>query len=345
VDEQTAAAPRPLATQAECVGPENGVVDAQITDLIARAGRIVVITHISPDGDAIGSLLGLGWALRSLNKQAVLACADPVPPPFYFLPGRQQITREPAGEFDLAIGLDASDAQRLGAPWQRVTQSQAPTIVIDHHVTNLRFGTVNWVDTRAAATAEMIFALVNALGAPLDRNVAECLLCGIVTDTLGFRTSNTTPRSLAIATRLMEAGADLTLITEQTLNRRPLAVLRLWGMALARMQTRGPILWSAVTQKMRAETGVNENGDGGLVNALVSANEAAVAALFVEKDDNQIEVGLRAKPGYDVSQVALALGGGGHPQAAGCTLSGPLEIVQERVLVALEEALARQSGA
>jgi phosphoesterase RecJ-like protein len=142
----------------------------------------------------------------------------------------------------------------------------------------------------------------------------------------------------------MEAGADLNRITEQTLNRKPLAVLRLWGMALTRMQVRNQIVWSTVTQKMREETGVNENGDGGLVNALISASEANVAAVFTEREENQIEVGLRAKPGFDVSQVALAMGGGGHPQAAGCTIGGPLEAAQERVLVVLEESLARQAG-
>jgi phosphoesterase RecJ-like protein len=185
---------------------------------------------------------------------------------------------------------------------------------------------------------------VQALDVPMNVDIAQCLLCGVVTDTRGFRTSNTTPRSLAIATRLMEAGADLNLVTEQALNRKPLAVLRLWGMALPRMQMRGRILWSTVTRQMREETGVNDNGDGGLVNVLVSANEADVAVVFTEREDNRVEVGMRAKPGFDVSQVALSLGGGGHPQAAGCVIKGSLEEVQELVLSALEESLRRQGG-
>ncbi len=319
-------------------------MDSRILALIEKADRILVITHISPDGDAIGSLLGLGWALRALGKRPTLVCADPVPQPFYFLPGHQDIVREAKDSFDLVIGLDASDPQRLGPPWQRVQEMDVPTIVIDHHVTNLYFGSVNWVDTTAAATAEMIYELIEELGAPLDLKTAQCLLCGVVTDTRGFRTSNTTPRSLAIATRLMEAGADLNLVTDQALNRKPLAVLRLWGMALPRMQLRGRILWSVVTRKMREETGVNDNGDGGLVNVLVSANEADIAVVFTERENNKIEVGMRAKPGFDVSQVALALGGGGHPQAAGCVIQAPLEEAQERVLAALEESLKHQGG-
>lgn len=320
------------------------IMDPRIPSLIEKAERALIVTHISPDGDAIGSLLGLGWALRALGKHSVLACADPVPQPFHFLPGHQEIVREPEGTFDLVIGLDASDPQRLGSPWQQAEGLDAPKIVIDHHVTNLHFGDINWVDTTAAATAEMIYELVQALDVPMNVDIAQCLLCGVVTDTRGFRTSNTTPRSLAIATRLMEAGADLNLVTEQALNRKPLAVLRLWGMALPRMQMRGRILWSTVTRQMREETGVNDNGDGGLVNVLVSANEADVAVVFTEREDNRVEVGMRAKPGFDVSQVALSLGGGGHPQAAGCVIKGSLEEVQELVLSALEESLRRQGG-
>ncbi len=314
-------------------------MDARIPALIEQAEDILVITHVSPDGDAIGSLLGLGWALRALGKDPVLACPDPVPPPFFFLPGHRDIVRTPTGPFDLVIGLDASDPQRLGDPWQRFSQGQTPTIVIDHHVTNLYFGGVNWVDTTAASTAEMIFALVKAMDLPLEMNLAQCLLCGIVTDTRGFRTSNTTPHTLAIATQLMEAGADLNLVTEQALNRKPIAVLRLWGMALPRLQMRGRILWTTITRKMREESGTDDNGDGGLVNELIAANEADIAVVFTERDGNQVEVGLRAKPGFNVSQVALALGGGGHPQAAGCTINGTLEEAQERVLAALEDSL------
>ena len=318
------------------------MIDPRIPNMIQKAQRILVVTHISPDGDAIGSLLGLGWALRAIGKETSLVCADPVPPPFHFLPGCEEIEQEPTGFFDLVIGLDASDPQRFGPVWERIKGMEAPLIVIDHHVTNLHFGTFNWVDVKAAATAEMIVELLEAMGLPLNPNIAQCLLCGVVTDTRGFRTSNTTPRTMAVATRLMEAGGNLNEITEQTLNRKPIAVLRLWGMALPRMQMHGRILWTAVTRAMREEAGVYDNGDGGLVNVLVSANEADIAVVFTEQGEGEIEVGMRAKPGFDVSQVALALGGGGHPQAAGCTIHASLEEAQERVLSALEASLRQQ---
>ncbi|GAB4559869.1 MAG: bifunctional oligoribonuclease/PAP phosphatase NrnA [Anaerolineae bacterium] len=321
----------------------SAVMDPQIVEHIRNAQRILIITHISPDGDAVGSLLGLGWALRSLNKDVALVCGDPIPPAFAFLPGYHDIDRDASGPFDLVIGLDASDPQRLGTPWQRIAQQPMPKIVIDHHVTNLFFGDLNWVDTKAASTAEMIFDLVKALDVFLTPNIAQALLCGVVTDTRGFRTSNTTARTMAIATELMQHGADLNLITEQTLNRKPLAVLKLWARALPLMQIRNRIVWTTITHEMRQETGNTENGDGGLVNVLISANEADVAVVFTERNPGQIEIGFRAKPGFDVSQVALSLGGGGHPQAAGCTVMGTMDEVQRQVLAALEASLAQQA--
>jgi len=314
-----------------------------ILSLIHQARRILAVAHIAPDGDAIGSLLGLGHALRALGKQVVLACADPVPQVFHYLPGHEAITSEPVGEFQLLISLDGSDISRLGAIYRPAAFAHVPLLNIDHHVTNVHFGTVNWVDTSAAAVAEMIFELVGELGVPLTRDIALCLLNGIVTDTRCFRTSSTTIKTMTIATRLMEAGASLSLITEQVLNRRPLAVIRLWGEALTTLQLRDRVIWAEITQAMRERAGMKENDSvGGLASFLVSAHEADVAVVFSEKPDNKVEVGFRAVPGYDVSGVALQLGGGGHPLASGCTLSGSLEQVRERVLAALDVALARQ---
>jgi len=322
-------------------------MDATLRDailpLIHRARRILVVAHVAPDGDAIGSLLALGQALQALGKQVVMACADPVPSPFHYLPGHEAITDDPVGEFQLLISLDGSDIHRLGDIYRPAAFAHVPLLNIDHHVTNVHFGTVNWVDTRAAAVAEMVFELIEALGVRLTPDIALCLLNGIVTDTRGFRTSTTTIKTMTIATRLMEAGASLNLITEQVLNRRPLAMIRLWGEALSTLQLRDRVIWAEITQAMRERTGMRENDSvGGLASFLVSAHEADVAVVFSEKADGKVEVGFRAAPGYDVSGVALQFGGGGHPQASGCTLNGSLREVRERVLAALDTALAQQ---
>jgi phosphoesterase RecJ-like protein len=252
----------------------------------------------------------------------------------------------------VVAGLDASDPARLGQAWRQSTGGEedgrprvgeAPTVVIDHHVTNVMFGTLNWVDTRAAATSQVIVHLADALGAPLDRSAATCLLTGIVTDTRGFRTSNTTLDVMRTSTRLIEAGADLADITERALNYKPYNVMRLWGPALERVRLERQVIWTSITQAIRAAVSAGDTGDSGLVSFLVDAPEAHVSAVFNEKPDGKIEIGFRSKPGYDVSALALSLGGGGHPQASGCTIAGPLAEAEARVLPLLFAAAAKKA--
>ena len=312
--------------------------------LIRQARNILVICHIMPDGDAIGSLLGLGWALHKLGKEHTLACADSVPDSFAYLPGSEAIVAHPEGNYDLVISLDCSDLKRLGAACDQNSLRGVPIINIDHHVTNVGFGSVNWVDPSLAATAQMVLTLIERLRVPLDPTIATCLLNGIVTDTRGFRTPNTTPDVMEAATRLMAAGASLPEITDRVFNRRPLAMLRLWGKALGAVQLDGRIIWTEISQAMRRECGLDSDSDDGLVSFLTSANEADVGIVFTEKNDGSIDVSMRSMPGIDISSVAMHLGGGGHPQAAGCNLSSSLTEARERVLAELRRSLLEQTA-
>ena len=320
-----------------------------IKRFIRDARKVMVITHVAPDGDAIGSLPGLGWALRWLGKEYTLACADPVPRRFTYLPGSEAIVTGPepvlspaeVGEYDLVISLDCGDLERLGAAYEE-SLADLPLINIDHHVTNTHFGTVNWIDTGAASAAEMVLDLVEGLGVPLDSDIALCLLNGIVTDTRGFRIPKTPLRTMRAVLKLMEAGAELPEVTDHVFNRRPFSDICLWAKALNSLQLDGRIIWSQITQAMRQECAFSENGAAGLVNFLGTTDEADVAIVFVEKDDGWIGVEMRSVPGVDVSAVALHLGGGGHPQAAGCTLNSDLNEAQEKVLTAVGEAIKGQ---
>jgi phosphoesterase RecJ-like protein len=312
--------------------PDEGQTVAQ---LIRQARSVLVICHIMPDGDAIGSLLGLGWVLHKLGKEYTLACADPVPNSFAHLPASKAIVARPEGKYDLIISLDCSDLKRLGAAYDQDSLRGVPVINIDHHITNVGFGSVNWVAPSSASTAQMVLTLIERLEVPLDPNMATCLLNGIVTDTRGFRTPNTTPAVMEAATRLMTAGASLPEITEQVFNRRPLAVVRLWGRALSAVQLDGRIIWTEISQAMKHECGLGGDSDDGLVSFLSSACEADVGVVFTEKDDGTIDVSMRSIPGIDISSVATRLGGGGHPQAAGCNLHGSLAEARERVLAEL----------
>ncbi len=308
---------------------------AELADRLRGAQRVLALCHVDPDGDAIGSLLGLGWLLRALPQPPAitLACADPVPATLAHLPGAAEITTAPPpGPWDVVVALDASDAARLGPIFQPASWSPAPIAVLDHHITNLFFGDLNHVDPACAATAQILVGLADVLAVPIGQEAASCLLTGIVTDTLSFRTSNTTAAVLATAARLAAAGANITEIADRALNRRPLSVMRLWGLALRQLHLEDGVAWTEVTPAMRAAAGVTDNENGSLVSHLITANEARVAAVFNQQPDGQVEINLRSRKGYDVAQIALRLGGGGHPQAAGCTLPGPLAAAEAKVL-------------
>jgi phosphoesterase RecJ-like protein len=321
-------------------------VKQQIVQRLQQAERPLLICHFSPDGDALGAMLGLTLALQKIDKHPDAACQDPVPTTFYYLPGADHVLSQPTGKYDLVISLDCSDVRRMGLPYQSLSarNKDVPTINIDHHVTNLNFGELNWVDPTAVAAAEMVLELIEAMDVPLDADIAVCLLTGIISDTRGFRTANMSAKVMAATTRLMEAGACLTEITDHVFNQRPLAAVRLWAQVLPETHLEGRILWGVITQEMRARSNYTTDGDAGLVSFLGDVNEADIAVVLTEKDNDEIDVSMRANPGLDVSQVALSLGGGGHPQAAGCTLKITLQEALSIVLPTLQTAWREQTG-
>jgi bifunctional oligoribonuclease and PAP phosphatase NrnA len=322
-------------------------MDPNLRDAISRelgqARRILLVTHVGPDGDAIGSLLGLGGLLRSQGMEVTLACEDPVPESYGFLPGSDEVVQAASGSYDLLIGLDCSDRARMGDVVSG-RLSALPLINIDHHVTNARFGDINWVDASAVATTQMVLTLAEALDWPVTREVAICLLNGMVTDTRSFRTSNVDMAAMRAVLRLMEAGASLSEIAQQALEQRPLASVRLWADAVGRLRVEDGILWTQVTLEMRRRYGMGENDFSGLANSLAGIREARAVVVFTERDNGLIDVSMRAAPGLNVAQAALRLGGGGHPQAAGCTLEGDLPQIQERVLNEVRQSLSQQQA-
>jgi phosphoesterase RecJ-like protein len=307
-----------------------------LLDQIRRAQTCLLITHVAPHSDAIGSLLGLTHALRDLGKSVTPACSDPIYDRFDLLPAFREVTQHVTGQFDLAMALDCGDGSRLGKVWANLPAPRPPLINLDHHETNDRFGLVNWVDPSAASTSELVLQLLDLLRCPLTPAIATCLLYGIVGDTLGFRTPNTTPRLLEDVRRLMEAGASLNDCMDHQFNRRSLAVICLWGKAISTLKVKHRVIYTTISKAMREACGLSATGDISLASFLISANEADRSAVLTERDDGQIEISLRAKKGFNVSRAATALGGGGHPLASGATIDGPLDEAARRVLDALE---------
>jgi len=321
-----------------------------IRSLVTTSQRILLISHVAPDGDAIGSMLGLKWLLEAQGRAVIAANQDGVA---YLLrsdlvaPGWQSVVHSPVkpqrqgSGYDLVITLDCSDIQRLGKTYHP-SLAHAPLVNIDHHITNLGFGTFNLVDPAASSTAEIVYRLAEALAWPIGPEAAQCLLTGIVTDTQSFRVGNVTPALLGVAQRLMEAGASLQAINEGVLDRRNVDTICLWGQALSALHLEERIIWTAIPLAMRGRCQGVEQSDSGLANFMAGAEEADVAVILTEREDGMVDVGMRADAGFDVAQVALALGGGGHPRAAGCSLRLPLEQAAHYVLGALKVALAEQ---
>ena len=317
-----------------------------INPMVRDASSIVLGTHVNPDGDAIGSILGLGHSLRRRGKRVGLICPSPVPEKFAFLPDTQAIAQEwPGWEPDLIVILDCSDRQRLAYLYSESRFARVTTVNIDHHVTNERFATVNWVDPSMAATAEMLGTWFVEAGWSLDEPVASCLLTGLHTDSLGFRTPTTQPRTLRLAADLMEAGAAMSAIVEQLYDSKPRSLLRVWGMALANIHEEGPLVWAALTRDMLTQAGAEDESFNGIVGFMRSTVDVEVAVLFSEERDGRIRTEFRSKGHVNVAEIAYRLGGGGHPPAAGCSLPGPLAEAERIVLAEVRKAVASHQSA
>ncbi|MSP11591.1 MAG: bifunctional oligoribonuclease/PAP phosphatase NrnA [Chloroflexi bacterium] len=303
---------------------------------LGRSQNPFLICHIDPDGDALGSLLGLGLALRKMGKNPTLVSPDGVPAIYDFLPGQEFLAKVPAvsrvTHEDLIVVLDSSDLKRISSYYDATLFASRPVANIDHHATNTLFGNINYVDTSAGACAEIVCNLLDGMHEEINPEIATCLLTGIFTDTLGFRTTSTTPQMLQLAARLVQHGAPLAGIAEKIDQRRSLVAIRLWTKILETLQLDGKIAWAQCDLAMRRSIGASEDESSGVLRTLTSVAEASVFALFTERSPGRIDVSLRSRPGYNVSKVAFRLGGGGHPQAAGCSLEGEMATIVPRVL-------------
>ena len=314
--------------------------------LLKQRRRPLLISHPRPDGDTIGSALALRLALLQIGQNPVLACVHPVPANVTYLPGAKTYVNDVSEEtdIDLVIAVDMSDLRRTGGIYRDVWRGKLPLLVIDHHATNEAFGDVNLVDPQAAATALPLAALIDALDIPLTADTATCLLVAVLTDTRGLRTSNTTPEVLRFVGQLIETGGDYLGVMEKTLDSVPYQQMRGWAVALERLQLDGVMAWATFPLAEKIALGIEDHDDLDLGNLLSRVAEAKIVATFLEMRDGTVKVSLRSRPGHNVSWIAKSLGGGGHHQAAGCSVVGDLDVAQARVLPLVREELARYPG-
>ena len=306
-----------------------------------EARSIALACHVGPDGDALGSMLGLAAAARNAGKAVVASFGSPyiVPPSLRFLP--TDLLVEP-GSFpeipEVMVVLDVGSAERVGelAP----SAGEAGTVVvIDHHVTNEGFGDVAIIDPTAAATGELVYDLLGILGWEIDPEVAQCLLTALVTDTGRFQYSNTTPRTLEIASDLVARGADPSVVGRHVYEEAPFGYLKAAGVAMDRatLDEDKSVVSTIITQDDLEEIGITWADTENLIDLLRLAVEADTAVLIKGHDDGTVKVSMRSRGDTDVGGLAAALGGGGHRLAAGLTTTGTVDEVRARVLEMVED--------
>jgi phosphoesterase RecJ-like protein len=316
--------------------------------LIREARRILLLAHEHPDPDALGSALGLAHALRPLGKHCVVACADPVPANYTFLPGRETVVSAlPDTNFDLVVALDAGALSRYGELYSRYQSffDAALILNLDHHVTSTGCGAVSVIDPTSAATAELLTLLLLNRGVTIDLDAARCLLTGIITDTRAFEFDSTTERTLAAGAYLVGCGAQPEEIIKPMYRMKSLAQARLRGLVLTTLQSvaQGRIVWATLTQEHLKVVGATPDLDDGLPTYLIDIEGVGIAALFKVQPDGSTRVSLRTTAPYDAAAICALYGGGGHVRAAGCSLAMGIEAAIREMIPTLERALVEQA--
>jgi phosphoesterase RecJ-like protein len=304
----------------------NATAIAAILKLVRERQNFLITSHARPDGDAIGSSLALMHMLESMGKDVIVAFADPIPAIYAYLPGVDHIVEKlPAGPVECAILLECSSVERSGF-------SAIPahfSINIDHHQSGQPFADFNWINPRACAVGAMLYDLAIAAGLHITRAMATCLYTAVLTDTGSFTYTSTDASTFALAEHLVDRGADANQIAQSIYFSNPPSKIRLLGIALSNMKIEGQVAWSSITLGEMARAGADAEDCEGIVNYLIGMAGIETAAFLREMVSPsgvvELRTSLRSKSDVDVAAVAEIFHGGGHRNASGCTLPGPLQ--------------------
>jgi bifunctional oligoribonuclease and PAP phosphatase NrnA len=321
----------------------------QAMNLIVPARRIALLAHEGPDGDCIGSALGMAHILQALGKICVPACADPAPKNLAFLPGIEMVAQDLGNEdFDLVIALDAGELRRFGALYTRHQSflDQASILNIDHHISSDGCGQVSIIDPRAAATAEMLVLFQQQANLPLPQEAALCLLTGLITDTNSFQFTNTTPRSLEVAAELLRHGAIPETVVQPIYRERSLVQARLQAAIIdhARTSSEGRLIWSWANNETLASAGATAEMDDNSSGMLRDIAGVQIAAFFKSYGEAGVtRLSLRSAAPYNAAEICQRLSkglGGGHARAAGASFHLPMQETIALVIAELEHVLS-----
>ena len=303
-----------------------------IGEILRQHQRFLVCGHVRPDGDCIGSQLALYFLLTQMGKTVRLYNSGPILDNFSFVPGIEKIETT----FDKTYKPDVSIFVDCGAE-DRVTGDATPSgilVNIDHHTSNGHFGDVNYIDPDATAVGEQLFHIITAMDEAISKDIATCLYLAILADSGSFRFTNTTRVTFVVASRLVEAGAEPSAIAQAFFENKTPESLRLGAQALANLhyECGGKLVWSEITQKMYKAVGGEKNEPESLVSQMRAIKGVEVAILIHEIPEGGLRAGLRSRGAVDVSRIAIELGGGGHPNAAGCFIKGDYDALKQQLL-------------
>lgn len=313
---------------------------------LRKASRIGIASHIRPDGDALGSVLGLALSLRELGKEVFALSNDGVPWILDYLPGVETIIR-PAGEvleLDLAVAVDTATKERLGENSVKALSAAPLMINIDHHPTNPRYGKLNYIDGSVPAVGQIIYDLLTSHDFPVTDGVRQNLYTAISTDTGSFQYPSTTARTYQIAAEMVAAGLDVGSLNSLIYDRRPLRCVELLGVMLNEMQLRvgNRIASWNYTQATKARFNVQPGDTEGMIDVMRGIDSVVAAVIFEEQKNGQIRVSARSKSdAVNVARICGLFGGGGHHLAAGATMPGPIEEASSQYLQALQNEVER----
>lgn len=314
------------------------VVFDNIISSIESAKRVLILTHESPDGDAVGSSLGMYIALRGLKKD-VDVVIDEYSWVFNFLPYIDEVKREASGEYDLVIVLDCATRKRLYDPSGIVDKSRL-VISIDHHASNNYFADYNYVEGNSPAASQVIIKVLKRLGVSLTKEICECLIAGIITDTGGFRFSTVNDETFEFAAKILDLGVNISDIYIRVFQTKSKAQFRLGQIANSRLELlyKDKIAFTYITladeKKCKALKGDHE----GIVNVGQSI-EGVEVSVFLHECDKGFKVSLRSNNSIDVARIAELFGGGGHVNASGCLIEDSLDNVKNMVIKEVKRAI------
>ncbi len=315
---------------------------SNVSKVILSANNILILPHIMADGDTLGSSVALYLALKKLGKNPCILLDEDIPNNLKFFIPEDSIaqTFDESSLIDLVISIDCSDLERLGTRKKYILNTQN-TLNIDHHKTNTQFAKVNIIDSKAAATGEIIYEVIKTLQASISKEIATALYVAISTDTGSFKYDNTSPKTHLISAELLEYGINLNQVSVELYQNKPVYKMKLMIEALKTLEfyCDGKVGLISITNEMMDKVGANSTDSDGLIELARDLEGVEVGILLKEIKKEEIKIGLRSKYNIDVSKIAMMFDGGGHSKAAGCTMFENIENAKKKIVAEIKNIL------